>query len=592
MGQRIIGLDVGSWSIKAVVLDSSLRRSTIVDFHEHHVPADPMGEPVEGGVEASIAATLKDLDPDSIVAAVPGGQVLIREIALPVSDDKRIRSILGFQLETVLPRPVDEVIYDYQVLRETADGASLLCPAIDRERLDTWLGMLQGAGADPRVMTTSGLAAEHLTSCLQLDDAEAAVAFVDLGHRTTTVSVVRGGRVEAVRTISRGGHQLTMALMKGLDLDFGQAEEIKHTGVRFDGYLPDGVDEAEHAQRARLLARALEPLLREVRTTIHAHAERLDLPVGSAVIFGGTAQLPGIVDLMARVLDAPVSLAQATGPLWEGFGRRAEVTATGLAGLALALRAVTDSSRHLVNFRQGEHAYESDFSLFRDKFVGIGIFALVLLALFFGRKYLHMQRLEDQQAALVAELDAFTGEIFDMTFEGGTEVIDKFELAKNAVLSPPEASGQALYPSMTAFKIFYDATELLAMFNREAPLVDGPGEEAGDDDEEVGRGPAPERKQIELTSVTADVRTTSTEFQSATMSGAGYDVVTIEGFRKKLSEHRCFTKVDQQGDTKPVRSGRREGWREFTFKLEIKCDRAGDEGEPLAEGSDANGGAQ
>jgi len=596
MAQRIIGLDVGAWSVKAVVLESSLRRSVCVGYHEHHLPVDKDGQPILGEVEASIAAMLRGLDRDGVVAAVKGTDVLMREVALPFADDKRVQSVLGFQLESVLPRSLDDVVYDYQVLREEEDGATLLCSAIDRSKLEPWIATLKGSGADPRVLTTTGLAAEHLLGHVAADTQDKSVAFVDLGHRTTTVTLLRDGRVEAVRTISRGGHQLTLALAKGLDLDYAAAEAIKHEGVRFDGYLPGGVGEQEHAQRAKLVARALEPLLREVRTTVHAHAERLGHPIASAVIYGGTAQLPGVQQLMERVLDVPVATAAPAGALWEGSERAESVLTTGLSALALALRAVADAARHHVNFRQGDHAYASDFNALRGRFVGIGIFALVLLALFFGRRYLEKGRLETQQTNLIAELDTFSEQVFGTTFEAGEDPLVKFTTAEQAVLNPPEAVGQSLYPSMTAFAVFYDATEVLAAFNEAAPTVateDAGTETPPADGEEAAPTPTAERKQVELTAFTADVKSITQDFQTATMAGVGYDVPTIEGFRKKLAGHRCFRKVEQQGDTKPVRYGERQGWKEFTFKLEIKCDKPGDETakEPVAEApaTDAGG---
>ena len=453
MAQRIIGLDVGTWSVKAVVLESNLRRSTLVDYREHHIPSDAAGGVIEGEVEASVAATLRGLDPDGITAAIPGTNVLMRELTLPFADDKRIQSVLGFQLESVLPVSLDEVVFDYQVLRETEDGATLLCSAVERAKLDPVLAMLQAAGADPRVVTTPGLATEHLLSHVAVDTQDRAVAFVDLGHRTATVAIARNGRVEAVRTISRGGHQLTQALARGLELDYAQAEQVKHEGVRFDGYLPSGVDEAVHAQRAKLVARALDPLLREVRTTIHAHAERLGHPVVAAVAYGGTSQLPGVLDLMQRVLDIPVSPPAPAGTLWEAGERPVGILSSGLAAAGLALRSVADTARHQVNFRQGEHAYESDFNAIRSKLVAVGIFALVLVALFFARKYLEMKQLEGQQAVLAAELDDFSQRVFGTTFDGGDDPLGKFTMAETAVLNPPETSAQALYPAMTAFKI-------------------------------------------------------------------------------------------------------------------------------------------
>ena len=50
MAQTIIGLDIGSWAVKAVVLESTLRKTQLAGFHSHHVPADTTGGALEGEV--------------------------------------------------------------------------------------------------------------------------------------------------------------------------------------------------------------------------------------------------------------------------------------------------------------------------------------------------------------------------------------------------------------------------------------------------------------------------------------------------------------------------------------------------------------
>ena len=75
MAQRIIGLDIGSWSIKAMVLESSLRRMSFMEMREHHLPVDAHGMPLPGELPAAIRAVLKGIDVDVLAAGVPGVQV-------------------------------------------------------------------------------------------------------------------------------------------------------------------------------------------------------------------------------------------------------------------------------------------------------------------------------------------------------------------------------------------------------------------------------------------------------------------------------------------------------------------------------------
>lgn len=594
MAQTIIGLDIGSWAVKAVVVESTLRKTQLTGFHSHHLPGDASGGALEGGVEAAVAATVHATGGEMITAAVPGAWVLTREVTLPFSDDKRIQSVLGFQLESTLPLPLADMVYDYQLLRTDEDGSHLLCSVIDRKRLEEWLATVKAGGADPRYVTATSLAVGLLLPHLEVQTAGRTVALVDMGHRSTNVTLVRDGRVDGVRTIARGGHQLTAALAAGLELDYAEAEAVKHDGVRFDGYVPPGTSDSEHSQRARLVARALEPLLREVRVTIHAYTERTGHAVEGVELFGGTSQLPGVDALLARVLDVEVRRPQPTGELWQTMPAT-DLVALGLPALALALRNVADSSKHRVNFRQGDNAFTSDFGLLREKAVWIGVFVVLLAALFFGRQYFRVGLLESQEARLAAQLDGFSTDLFGEPF-AGKEPIDRFELAKLAVETPPSAD-ESLYPAMTAFKVLFDLSELQASFNGITVAEDGEHEEFNDpeaDPEEepepgvhdagAGHGGADQKKQIELDSVNIDVKGTSSDAQTATISGTGPDVVTIEGFRRKLAEHPCFRKVEQQGDTK--NSNKRPDWKEFTLKIDIRCAKPEEAAAGVAEAGD------
>ncbi|MFT7578997.1 MAG: type IV pilus assembly protein PilM [Myxococcota bacterium] len=562
MAQRIVGLDIGTWSIKAMVLESSLRRAAFVDFREHHIPRDPAGHAIEGEQLAAIIATLRDFKGDGVATAMPGDKFLVREVTFPFNDVKQIDKVLGFELETLLPKPLNEVVYDHYHLNREGDETQLLVPAVDRTAVAERVAMLKEADADPRYLTMAELAVGNIVPHLGIETAGRTVAMIDLGHRTTSVSVVADGRVDAVRTVSRGGHHLTIALMRGLGVDYGMAEQVKHTGVRFDGYLPEGLDETEHANRARLVARALEALLREVRMTLQALEERTGRRVDEVVVYGGTARVPGIGSLVGRVLDLPVRPLEVTGELWDGLPADVEPGVSAVVAGALALEHVADATQ-TVNFRQGELAYESDFRVIRERARWFAVLAAILLVIFVGRKIYQRSVLEDQQAQLVSSLEAFSGDLLgeDAPKINAENPLASFKTLERVLTNPPSTVGVSLYPSMTAFKVFYDVTNIQAGFNEDAQLVDGDLEPS---EEDADAAPEKVRAQVELTSV-------ATEATEATIRGVGYDVSTIERFRSSLERHVCFPEVKQQGGTPDVRYGNRKDWKEFTLKVTVKC---------------------
>ncbi|MCC6620254.1 MAG: pilus assembly protein PilM [Deltaproteobacteria bacterium] len=568
MAQKIIGLDIGSWSVKATVLESSLRRVSLVGFHEHHLPVDASGQTMPGELPAAVRATLAGLDVDVVATAVPGVQVLTRELDLPFSDEKRIAPVLGFQLEGLLPRPIDSVIYDWHILKKKPDGARLLCPAADKAWLEGWLAEVKAGGVDPRYVTLSALALQHLTPHLAVDAGDRPWAIIDMGHRSTQITLIQSGRVEAFRTLSRGGHQVTQAIARALGVNYTDAEHAKHTQVSLAGA-------AAHGPLAQAAGQALEPLFREIKVTIDKFAERGQGEAGAGgrerisevVLIGGAARLPGVDALLARMLGVPVGPPRPSGVIWDQVRKAPDLFDLGLPSVGLALEHVGDHE-HRVNFRRGGGGF-GDLGALRAKAGWIAAFLAVALVLFFVRKQLRASTLEDQQAQLVARLDEYTKKVLDGPVSPNAEPAARFKAVKTLVTSPPESEVEYVYPGMTAFRIFYEVTKAQDQINDKAmpPEPEPPDPE---DPDPIPTPPAPviepaDRRQIELSSFQADLK-------SATVSGIGYDIGTIEELASKLREHPCFKKVDLKETRKTTRHPTRPAWLDFTLKLDVKCE--------------------
>lgn len=588
MAQRIIGLDIGSWSIKAMVLESSLRRMSFVALREHHLPVDAHGQALPGELPAAIKAVLQGLDVDVLSAGVPGVQVLLRELSLPFADEKRVTPVLGFQLESLLPRPLETMVYDWHVLRKTPEGAQLLCPAADKQWLDQWLGEVRAGGAEPRHLTLSTLAMGNLLPHIDLGEVGGRpVVVIDLGHRSTQLTLVKDGQVEAVRALSRGGHQVTQALARSLGLAYADAEHVKHVGLDLTGAVPDGVSPAEHAQRVKVAAQALEPILRELKMTLdamtaqklRASTDTLQQSVGAVILCGGMSRLAGMPEVISQVLDLPVLPLRPKGPVWEAIVSLPGATDVAIPAAGLALEHVRDGELHRVNLRRGDSA-ASDFGAVRARAGWIAAFIAVLLVIFFVRKAMRVSTLEEQQDQLAALLDEYGDKVLGDKPDPELEPKARFETVLDTVTSPPGSETDEVYPSMTAFKIFYEVTRIQQALNEEAAKNAEPSkdDEEPEEDEfglpkrpgEAAAEPAApvEKHQVELNSFAADLKAANQG--SATIAGTAYDIVTVEGFATRLRAHPCFDKVDRQ-ETRKTTSPNHPNWTDFTIKIEVKC---------------------
>jgi general secretion pathway protein L len=374
---RVLGLDLGSHTVKAVLLETTLRGFQVKSYVTAPVPAE--GDRVarlEAALQQVIAAG--PLAADNVVISVPGVSVATHSLALPFSDTKKVEAALAGEVADQLPFDLDEAVYDYQANEtKTGDvkGAQVLVGVVRKEELAALLESLKKQKLDPRIVTHPGLALQNVLATLPAD--EQAVAIVDLGHERTSIAIGRaGGPVDFARTFTGGGLALSKALSNEFKIPLAEAQSWKetHGAVGAEVVGPD----AERAAGAFL--RALQPVVRELRSSLKSYSARLKRPVSRILLCGGTAKLLGLAGQLEKDLGVPVSVASLPPDAQGALGLNAGPEA--LQAWALALRGqATGAKAPRFNLRRGEFAFKSDFDFARDKLGQIAAFAVVLLVL-------------------------------------------------------------------------------------------------------------------------------------------------------------------------------------------------------------------
>ena len=296
---RVLGLDLGSYSLKGVLLETTGRATTVVRWAETR-------RAEEAPLDEALAVFLAEnpWSPDQVVVALPGPSLATHAFTLPFTDAKRIAATLPFEVEGELPFELSQVVFDHQVTRRRASATDLIVGLVRREELSELLKTLAARGLDPRVVTHPAIAYQNLFLAApeRFEVAPgAALAVLDLGHRRTSVAVGRPAEgLLFARTFPAGGRDLSRALAAEFQVPLAEAEAWKE---RDGSLLPGGGPEHERARAA--LIRALTPLVREARATLKAASGRDQLPVARLLLAGGTARLPGLVEYLGTELGLP-----------------------------------------------------------------------------------------------------------------------------------------------------------------------------------------------------------------------------------------------------------------------------------------------
>ena len=184
-----------------------------------------------------------------------------------------------------------------------------------------------------------------------LEDGETdlGVALVDIGGGTTDIAVYTDGAIWHSVVLPVGGNLITSDIAIGLRLPVGVAEELK---IMYGHCDPSAIDDDDMIDLAqfmpdcddlvprKLLSEIIQARVDEIFGMVHEELKKSGydglLPAG-IVITGGTAELPGILEVAGQILDLPARIGSPLGlhGLADSINRPAYATAVGLLLWAL-----------------------------------------------------------------------------------------------------------------------------------------------------------------------------------------------------------------------------------------------------------------
>lgn len=312
-----IGLDVGSTSIRAVEATRTKDRPQVTNFGYALLPAGA----VVGGVvkdDRAVTAALRHLwttqgfASKSVTLGVSHQQVIVREIEVSNLPAKDMKQSLPFQVRDVLPLPVEEALLDFYPLEnpgkaETVKGLLIAAP---KDAVINTVRAIERAGLQVAHVDLACFAALRAAAHL----AEDVEAVVDIGASGTNIVIHLDGVPQMVRSVPRGGTEITTMMATRLGLSTADAEALKcRVGLGHDDTAVDGGEGAE------VVAEALRPLVNEIRSSFNyfasAHPEQR---VQRLALVGGASLLPGLTDRLTDQLGVPVFLSDPLQRITDG----------------------------------------------------------------------------------------------------------------------------------------------------------------------------------------------------------------------------------------------------------------------------------
>jgi len=233
-GQKraLVGLDIGSSSIKAVELKSSKQGYELMSFGLEALAQDTvvdgaiMDAPLVAGAISNIFETQK-IKTKNVATAVSGHSVIVKRVTLPSMTEEELYDRIQSEASQHIPFDIADVNLDHQLLESIDSQMDVLLVAVKKDKILNHTNVLAQSGKNSTVVDIDAFA---LQNCYELNydpDPGQTVALLNIGASVMNINIVRGGIPLFTRDVSVGGNQYTDALQKELDLSYEDAERLK-----------------------------------------------------------------------------------------------------------------------------------------------------------------------------------------------------------------------------------------------------------------------------------------------------------------------------------------------------------------------------
>ena len=183
---------------------------------------------------AYIATTIQELlqehgvKPGPALLSVSGQSVFSRFVKLPPVDKDKIYQIILYEAQQNVPFPMDEVVWDYQLIGGGEEGEiDVMLAAIKAEIIEDLTDGVEEAGLTADLVDVAPMTLYNAVR-YNYGDLDGCTLVVDIGARSTDLIFIEGDRV-FIRSVPVAGNAITQQIMREFDTSFNDAEEIKKT---------------------------------------------------------------------------------------------------------------------------------------------------------------------------------------------------------------------------------------------------------------------------------------------------------------------------------------------------------------------------
>ena len=404
--QTYLGLDIGTYSIKAVILKINFENYYIEDLVEQEIPHSQDPEDKSGRISTlrTILSMLKTKEFDSIYASLGAQYTIMKRFDLNNVQRSDRQKIIESEFEILGLFNLDDYAIEYHTIKFDKNFAKLLAIMIHKPSAKILIDTLEAANLSVRVIDIDNIVYLNLMNFLPKMDyspSRGVELFLDIGHSKTTFTVIENNRIINTRVLNFGGTHLTELIQNKLHINYQDAQNLKHNIQSLDGH-------ESYRDVTGVMDQFFEEVSLEIRRTIQSMNATEQLKIGRIFITGGSSKYEKVFDIFEKSLETkPFNLEFASRNLKFSAINGVDFK-TFSQVISISFRANLAPSNSKINIRHGSLALISNYEKIISEVAKYSklaaLFIFLLVGTFFVRYFLYNARITDMKTQFKQEI--------------------------------------------------------------------------------------------------------------------------------------------------------------------------------------------
>ncbi len=333
ISKNAIGLDISDNSIEMLEIQKSFSKESVTSFARKKIPS---GLVEKGKIlhkqklaqaikETYAAAKPKKFSTKDVVMSLPENLSYIHVFRMPgVISAENIAESVQYQAEETIPLSFDQIYHDYQIIFKDEDHQDVLYVAAWKKIIDDYREVLTMAELKLIVIENESSA---LARAL-IKDKEEKYAIVDIGAKTTIITIFDNNGIRYSENLNIGGYTFTEKIAKTLNINNEEAARLKRVSKVTDEKIKNlNVD----------LKSITNILVSEIKKSINFHQKQSGDLIDKIILCGGGSLMLGWPELLNKELNIDIKIGQPFEGLdykKELFNHKEEILFSTVVGLA------------------------------------------------------------------------------------------------------------------------------------------------------------------------------------------------------------------------------------------------------------------